>query len=167
MWSIDGTEWDVPCTIERTSEMTSSEISGMMLDKTYFNDVIGTYLKYDIKLAVPKGWEHTYTELYKVLTDPIGVHVFVLPYSDGIVTINGRIDSVKDVYVRKPNGKMHWRGIAFTVQASTPTKMYELGELLQIGLPPLPNDSGAAEGTTYVYVDGDWQYIDDAEDNYY
>ena len=40
IWSIDGLEWNVPCQIERTSEMTPSEISGMLLDKSYFNDVV-------------------------------------------------------------------------------------------------------------------------------
>lgn len=68
MITIDGYQWPVPCDIEREAEMTPSEISGMMLDKTYFNDVLGTYMRYDVSLAVPPKLEREYDEIYETLT---------------------------------------------------------------------------------------------------
>jgi hypothetical protein len=38
MFVLDGMSWDIPCDIERIAEMKASEISGMLLDKSYFND---------------------------------------------------------------------------------------------------------------------------------
>ena len=46
MFSVDGVQWDVPCRIVRTAEIAASEISGMLLDRTYFNDVLGTWMRY-------------------------------------------------------------------------------------------------------------------------
>ena len=37
-FSIDGLEWQYPCQITREAKLTASDISGMMLDKSYFND---------------------------------------------------------------------------------------------------------------------------------
>ena len=45
MWSIDGSNWDVPCTIEREAEVTASEVSGMLLNKQTIIKIIDL-LKY-------------------------------------------------------------------------------------------------------------------------
>ena len=34
-FSVDGMEWNFPVDIERVAEVTASEISGMLLNKTY------------------------------------------------------------------------------------------------------------------------------------
>lgn len=129
-WFVDGNEWDIPCTIERTSEIQSSDISGMMLDKTYFNDVLGTYMQYNLKVAVPFGYEDEYNDLYEVLTEPVAGHDFSFPYADEPIEFNGRIQDVKDVYVRLPDGKMHWRGTSFTVIANEPSKEAQLSDVI-------------------------------------
>lgn len=166
-WSIDQTIWDIPCSIERTSEMTSSEISGLMLDKSYFNDVIGTYMKYSLKLIVPVGWEQKYVDLYKILTEPVDGHQFQLPYDGGVLAITGRIENVKDVYVRMPSGKTHWKGISFDVIANHPSREMKLSEVINRGAAPLPDESDVVVGATYNYTVQGWTTIDSGEDRYY
>lgn len=120
MITIDGIVWDVPCTIEREAEIKSSDISGLMLDKSYFNDVLGTYLRYSIKLAVPRGRMNNYYLIHAALTAPVNEHQFVLPYNDSTVTLTARVSNVSDVYVRLPNGGVAWRGIKFDVISNYP-----------------------------------------------
>ena len=45
---IDGITYEVACGVKRNARMVSSDISGTMLDGSYFNDVIGTAFDYDI-----------------------------------------------------------------------------------------------------------------------
>ena len=104
MFSVDGIQWTLPCDIERTAEMEASEISGMLLNKQYFNDVIGTYLRYTVRIVVPFGGEAEYSQLYEILTDPVDAHSFVLPYNRDNISITGRVERISDIYKRLPNG---------------------------------------------------------------
>ena len=104
MISIDGAEWDVPCDLERTADITPSEISGMMLDKTYFNDVLGTFLTYDVTIAVPPTMEEEYFQIYEALTDPVESHQFVMPYNGDTVELTARVESVRDALVYTVSG---------------------------------------------------------------
>lgn len=165
-WSIDGIEWEIPCTVERTAEMTASEISGLLLDRTYFNDVIGTYMRYDLKIAVPFGYESEYNALYEIITQPVDGHSFVLPYGGGTVNVTGRVQDIKDVYVRLQDG-IHWKGISFSVIANHPTKEYTLSQVLTIGATPLPDSSDVNVGDVYEYTANGWDTIADAADTYY
>lgn len=167
MWSIDGTVWDIPCTIERTSEMTASEISGMMLDKSYFNDVIGTYLKYSIRLEVPFGSEDNYVDLYEILNEPVDGHQFQLPYAGGLLAITGRVESIKDVYMRNADGTLHWKGIQFDIIANHPSKEMKLSEVISRGATPLPDESDVDVGATYNYSAQGWVTVESGEDRYY
>lgn len=166
-WSIDGVAWDIPCTVDRTSELTASDISGLMLDKSFFNDVLGTYMKYDLKIAVPFGYESQYNSIYEMLTDPVDGHDFVFPYDGGTIEVTGRVTDVKDSLVRMPNGRHRWRGTTFSVIANHPTKEYTLEEVLLRGAAPLPDESGVNVGSVYEYTAGGWDEIADANDNYY
>ena len=167
MWSIDNTKWDIPCTVERTSEMTASEISGMMLDASYFNDVIGTFMKYSIKLEVPFGSEAEYGRLYEILTQPVDGHRFQLPYAGGNLAITGRIENIKDVFMRLPDGTYHWRGISFEIIANHPSKEMELNEVISRGATPLPNESEVEVGATYNYSASGWEKIQSGEGRLY
>ena len=53
MFTIDGVQYNVKCSIERTAEIKLSDISGMLLDGHIFNDVLGTYYSYDVRLTMP------------------------------------------------------------------------------------------------------------------
>lgn len=160
MFTVDGMEWNFPCDIERITEMTESEISGMLLNKQYFNDVIGTYLKYTVTLVVPFGHMNEYSRLHGILTEPVESHVFVLPYNQTNITINARVASISDVYRRMADGSAHWKGIKFDVISNNPIKTQTLGEAITRGIASLPDISGAQEGVPYIYNGTEWVEAD-------
>ena len=156
-WSVDGITWDYPCTIQRVAEVTPSEISGMMLDKTYFNDVIGTYLRYTVAIAVPKDREEDYTLIYEMLTNPQNYHSFVLPYNETEISINARVQVVSDQWVRLPGNKQTWRKTTFEIISNTPTKVSnETGSTEMYGTTPYPDDPQAQVGDIYEYTQAGW-----------
>ena len=156
MITIDGYEWDVPCDIEREAEMTPSEISGLMLDRSYFNDVLGTYMRYDVTLAVPPSREADYATLYETLTDPVDAHMFVLPYNQTTLNLTARVENVQDVLVYTTTRRQLWKGIKFTVIANHPTKSMSLGKVIDRGKSPLPEVIGLPIGTLYVLTENGW-----------
>lgn len=149
MITIDGLTWDVPCEITRTAELTASEISGLMLDRSYFNDVIGTFMIYDVGIAVPWNMLDDYSAIYEALTDPVDGHSFVLPYNQDYITITARVVNVKDRLYKVSNGN-YWEGCTFTVIANHPSKYMELGQVLSRGRTPIPGQT--------VYADADERY---------
>lgn len=168
MFTVDGIQWDIPCTIERAAKVTSSEISGMLLNKQYFNDVLGTFMEYTIAIAVPFGYEYLYTDIYETLTAPKDGHTFVLPYNEDTITITGRIQVVSDRYVKTQNGN-HWRQTRFTVIANHPSKTMDLEDVLSVGLTPLPSVPEAFVGDLYEYTQNGWvkRYYTDGDEEYY
>lgn len=167
-FTIDGIRWNFPCTIEREAQVTSSDVSGMLLDKTYFNDVLGTWMQYTVAIAIPKGHEDEYTSIYEALSDPVSMHTFKLPYNyqDDGIEINGRVQVVNDVYVRLPHDKQTWRKTKFTVIANHPTKG---AEIVDVGYSPFPDTGGVNIGDIYEYTEDGWQesaYVD-GDNEYY
>ena len=160
MITIDGHVWDVPCDLERTADITPSEISGMLLDKTYFNDVLGTFMTYDVTLAVPPTMMQEYSNLYESLTDPVDAHAFVLPYNNGMINLTARVEQVRDIYVYTVSQRQYWRGMRFTVIASHPSKEMSLGEVLTIGRTPFPEEIGIETGAIYEKTEDGWQELD-------
>ena len=165
MIQIDGLKWEVPCDVQRTAEMTASEISGLMLDRRYFNDVLGTYMRYSVTLAVPPSMDREYLELYETLTQPVGHHAFVMPYGMGTLEITARVESVTDTMVRMPKNKQVWRGIEFEVIANHPTKEMGLEEAIAYGFPALPEVVDIPVGTLYEATTAGWVEVqyDDAD----
>lgn len=163
MIKIDGFEWLVPCSIERTAEISPSEISGMLLTKQYFNDVLGTYLTYDVTLAIPHTMRDEYDALYETLTDPVDAHVFEMPYNNTSVQITARVESVRDVYVRVRENEPYWKGVKFTAIANHPTKEVSLGQAISHGMSPYPTTVNVPIGSVYEYTGNGWvpaSYID-------
>lgn len=158
-WSIDGLEWSVPCQVERTSEMRSSEISGVLLDKSYFNDVIGTYLSYTVSVAVPISKLQEYESLYELLTEPSASHTFVLPYGQSTAVVVGRVASVSDEYHFLDNNRTYWLGLKFTVMSNYPSKEEDLSTVLSRGIDPMPSTVGIEDGATFTWnaTDGAWE----------
>ena len=155
-WSIDGIEWETPCNILRTAEITASEISGLLLDKTYFNDVLGTYMLYEVGIAVPFGKEDDYTQIYEALTAPKASHTFVFPYNQDTVTFVGRVQDVKDAFVRIPGGPKYWKGCTFTAIANHPTKTMSLTEVLSVGVTPYPSQVSLEIGSIWELTEYGW-----------
>ena len=142
MFSIDGTPWDVPCQIEREAQMQASEISGMLLDRTYFNDVLGTYMNYQVSIAVPFNKISLFYAIYEKLTDPVEAHTFVLPYNGSTITITARVESVSDSWVRMPGDENYWKSISFSVTAIHPSRSYRLTDAISRGRPVVPTIDG-------------------------
>lgn len=168
-WSIDGMSWDIPCTIERVAEITSSEISGMLMNKQYFNDVLGTWMRYTVSLAIPKGREADYDTLYEILTSPADGHVCVFPYNQSEISITARIEVVSDKYVKLPRDRSTWRAIKFEAIANHPSKEMDLDQVITTGLTPLPDAPSATIGDTYEWTSYGWiqRYYENADDKYY
>lgn len=154
---IDGSTWNVPCDITRVAEVRSSNISGMMLDKSYFNDVIGTYLKYDVLLAVPTTMQDTYANIYETLTAPADAHSFVMPYNQGTIQITAMVAEVRDVFVYSASQRQYWKGVKFTATATHPTKTMQLDEVLTRGKSPLPEVVGLPVGSVYELKSTGWE----------
>lgn len=157
MITIDGNQWPVPCDIEREAEVTPSEISGMMLDKTYFNDVLGTYMRYDVSIAVPPKMARQYDELYETLTDPVDGHAFVMPHGQSTIEVTGRVESVRDTLVYTVSHRQYWKGISFTVIANHPSKVDTLEGVLVRGRSPLPEEAAYPIGTVLELTNAGWE----------
>lgn len=168
-WSVDGIEWTLPCTIEREAEVTASDISGMMLDKSYFNDVLGTWMKYTVAIAVPIGKEGEYSALYDVLTNPVNYHTFVLPYNSEWISLTARVQVVSDAWLKLANGGSHWRKIKFDIIANNPSKEAVLSEIVEHGISPLPTAPTPTLGALYEWTETGWveKEFADADENWY
>ena len=160
MITVDGYKWDVPCDIDRQAEITPSDISGLMLDRSYFNDVLGTYMSYDVTLAVPPSMTPEYAALYETLTDPVESHRFVLPHTQGNVEIVGRVQSVSDVLVYTASKKQYWRGIRFSIASNHPIKRMSLGEIIGRGRREAPTTDIVPVGTLYIMTEYGWAEAD-------
>lgn len=166
---VDGLQWTVPCTIKRIAEVKSSEISGMLLNKQYFVDVIGTYLRYSVTMVVPKGMEGDYAQIYEILSDPKAFHEFTLPYNQSQVNITARVETISDYYVRQSNNKHTWRHTTFEIIANHPTKTVTLGEVVSTGMAATPQGINAEVGDIYEYTSSGWsaRYYENADEVYY
>ena len=121
---LDNTEYTFAVSVKRRSVVVSSDNSGMLMDGTYYNDVIGTYLEYDVSFAIPEGQQDAYVAFYEAITSPVAYHDFVLPYNNQSVVVRGRIQNISDTYMQKNSqGKVTWRNISFTIIESVSHKM--------------------------------------------
>lgn len=157
MFAIDNYTWSWPCSIERQAEVKQTEISGYMLDGSYFNDVSGTYMQYTVALATPLDARDEYTRIYELLTEPVEGHEFTFDYNQGTVRIVGRVNGVVgDVFVRLPGDSRYWKGMRVTIAANHPTRSVTLGEAITRGRSPMPEIAEPSEGDTYTWTEGRW-----------
>ena len=161
MFSIDGITWDIPCDITRTAEIKASDISGMLMDRSYFYDVLGTYMQYEISLIPSPQDMGAYYALWEQLSAPVDGHTFSLPYNGSTLELTGRVDSISDVYVRMPNGGVYWKGVSFTVTGNAPTKTMSLSEVISRGLTPLPDVQEPEIGDVYEYTANGWVKVEE------
>lgn len=163
-FSIDGNEWDYPCQIKRVTEVRSSDLSGIMLDKSYFNDVMGTWLVYDLTLAVPFESESDYYIIYNLLVDPVEGHDFVLPYNASTISFYGRVTTVSDAWVKMANGN-YWKGTQFRIEASEPSKEVTLDTSVTRGHNPVSPLPWSGIIKLYIDDDGYLHYIKELGDD--
>lgn len=154
---IDGVQYNsIVCNVERTATMEESDISGRMLDKRYFNDVLGTYMRYTVEVIVPLGEESKYSQLYETLTEPVGEHLFVMPYNQGTITFYGKVETVSDKYIRRVKDNAVWRDTKFDCIATRPSKEESLGDVIYKGISDLPPVTELDDGKIYMVVHGEW-----------
>ena len=127
MIGIDGTFYNFPCDISRKVRITSSDVSGMLMDRTEYNDALATYIDYTLKVAIPIDKMNEYTTFFEQLASPVDNHTFYMPYNQTYLNFKGKIDSLSDVYFRKVNGVQIWRGVTINIKALEPSKKAERG----------------------------------------
>ena len=157
MFTIDGVEYNVKCSIERTVEIRESSISGQLMDGQIFRDVMGTYYSYEIRLEMPLKNRDRYAALIELLTEPVDGHAFVLPYNNGTLQLTGKPDGIEDVWEKLPSGYTYWSGLRFTIEPNGPTKANTLGEAIARGLTPLPDVAEPSQGDSYTWDGEEWQ----------
>ncbi len=159
--TIDGTVYDIPCRIIRTAEVKASEISGLLINGVYFNDVVGVYMEYDVDITTPLYMQGKYAQLYEKLTEPVDAHTFILPYNQSTITLTARVESVEDEFEELPGGTKYWKNPGFTIIANHPSKSETLSEVITRGRCPIPEITGPREGDTYTYTNGAWVKVED------
>ncbi len=118
--TVDGITFNIACSIKRTAKITDSEVSGMLLNRRIHRDIIATYMQYEVAMAVPKGSEDEYYDLYDILVDPVAFHTFILPYNNGTIQIEAAVNEVKDTYFGEEGDYSLWRKISFTITQIDP-----------------------------------------------
>lgn len=164
MFSIDGVEYAVECSITRTAEIRASDISGLMMNGYRFWDILGTYMIYDVTLTMPLRNKARYHALIEQLTEPVESHDFTLPYNAGTVQLVGKVNTPEDVWEKLPSGYSFWKGLKFTVEANYPTKQPTLAGAIARGLPALPPVNTADIGDTYTMTADGWENAEDLPD---
>ena len=161
MFSIDGVEYRAKCTVTRGAEIKESDISGLMMDGSYFRDILGTYYSYEIRLEMPLKNKGRYATLIEQLTEPVDGHLFVLPYNNETIQLTGKVVDPEDVYKRLESGYTYWDGLQFSIAPNGPSKKLTLQESIQRGLTPLPDVQTPAIGDTYTYTADGWVPVND------
>lgn len=171
MFYIDSTQWPYPIDVTRNPDLRASDVSGQMLDGTYYNDVLGTFMNYTVRMAVPLNQRQLYNTIYGKLLDPVDAHEFILPDSaGGHITFTGYVSGLSDVYVRMPDGTPYWRGIQFNITANTPRKKRTINQAIQSGRTIFPDIAEHNEGDTWVWTNGRWElsvHYDNADEKHY
>jgi hypothetical protein len=159
MWSIDGIQCNLNCDITRTVEIKASDISGMMLDRTMFTDVYGSYLRYQVKLAVAPDQLRDYYAVRSKLDEPVGEHTFVMPFDADMITMSAKVERIKDTWHKRNGLPPVWTGIEFEVIGTAPYRQNSLGQILDQGRSPLPEIAGVSVGDTYMWTGSEWQKV--------
>lgn len=168
--TIDGVDYDVKCRVRRQGDVRDTDISGEMLDGSYFHDVAGTYYDYEISFLYPLYNRNKYAAIYEALTQPVEGHTFILPYNNTQVTLVAKVDLVDDELLELENGQQYWRSLSFTLTANAPTKQMSLDQVITRGVAPFPDVATPAEGTSYTWNGSEWVaavVYDDADNIYY
>ena len=161
---IDGLDFDVKVQLTREADIRGSDISGVLLNGVEFDDIMGTYYNYTVSFKFPLYNQSTYARLYEILTQPVGVHSFLLPYNTTTITMTARVETVYDEIVETDSGRTYWRACRFNLNSIAPTKEETLDTVITRGLPVLPDITTPAVGDAYIWDGSEWDELDDADD---
>ena len=158
---IDGATFDVKAEVLRTGEISASDISGLLMDGSYFNDVIGTFYTYDVTLKYPLYNKGKYYSLYEIFTQPSDGHAFVLPYNGGTIELTARVEEVSDQWVELDNRGFFWTAFRASIISNAPSKTMELSDVISRGLPALPDVAEPEIGDVYEYTANGWVKVEE------
>lgn len=153
---IDGIEYDVKCSVRREADVRDTDISGEMLNGSYFHDVGGTYYDYEISFLYPLYDQNKYAQIYEALTLPVDGHSFVLPYNNSTVTLTAKVELVSDEQIEMESGFKYWKALTFGLTANAPTKVMSLSQVLTRGRAPYPDVSSPGVGDVYTWTGTSW-----------
>lgn len=162
--TIDGVEYDVKCRVRRSGDVRDTDISGEMLDGSYFHDVEGTYYDYELTFLYPLYDRSKYAAIYEVLTQPVDGHSFVLPYNNSTISLTAKVDLTDDELLELENGTQYWQALRFALTSNAPSKEMSLSEVITRGMTPFPEISSPQIGATYTYTVNGWQAVQDVDD---
>lgn len=154
--SIDGVEYDVMCKVRREATVHSTDISGELMDGSYFNDVDGTFFDYELDFLYPLYDQDKYAAIYEALTEPVDGHAFVLPYNNSNIQITGRVETLSDEQIEMEGGYKYWRGTRFGIYSNHPSKTMSLSQVITRGRAPIPDVSNPSIGDTYIWDGTGW-----------
>lgn len=149
--SVDGIEFDIKAQVTRLPDLTASELSGMMMDKSYLNDMIGTFMHYSIRFEYPLYDQTKYGTLYEMLTEPVDAHAFVLPYNGSTIELTARVETIQDELLDFDNGQQYWNGLQFAIIANHPYKTMSQSQVIARGRTPLPDAVNPQIGDSYTW----------------
>ena len=161
--SIDGVQFDIKAKLTRQADIKASDISGMMLNKSYLNDVLGTYMSFSLQFEYPLYSQSKYARLYEMLTDPVDGHQFVLPYNNSTIALTARVETLQDDLLEFDNGAKYWRNCAFAIIANHESKSMTLSQVIARGMTPLPDVDNPQIGDTYTWDGSEWDDVPDAD----
>lgn len=159
MFSVDGIEYRVKCKVTRSTEIKESSISGLMLNGSYFRDILGTYYSYEIRLEMPLKNKGRYANLIEQLTEPVDGHQFVLPYNNETLLLTGKVVDPEDIYKELESGYTYWHGLQFSIAPNGPSKSLTLAQSIHRGMTPLPDVYDAQIGDTYTFTANGWEQV--------
>jgi hypothetical protein len=120
--AVDSVWYNFPCDISRKARIVSSDVSGMLMNNTEYNDALATYYDYTIKIAVPIDDMNIYATFFEAVTAPVNSHTFTFPYNQGTKDIVAKVESISDRYFREVNGVQVWRSVQLNIHALKPSK---------------------------------------------
>ena len=159
-FAIDNVIWMYPCDITRVPRIEETSLSGQTVDGMMYRDVSGTYFDYEVAMIPnPKQMKSYYT-LYAKLTEAVGHHVCTFPFNNTTIQLNCKIEGLRDIYVKQPNGNAMWKGVAFKAVSNAPTYVTDGVAVVTRGLPQPPDIQDPQIGDTYTYTEDGWEKIE-------
>lgn len=122
---VDGVAYNVHVvykTLQRTITLLEGQNSGRMLSGRESRDIIGSLIGYAMDIQADTQYPESYDALHEALTEPTPTHNFVVPYGQGTISFEGRIDTVTDVYEGTLAGKERWNGLHLEFSSIAPYK---------------------------------------------
>lgn len=124
--TVNGTHYDVLIhypSVVRSITMLSGSNAGRMIDKSMFNDVVGSSLAYSFTISPDPSDRTDYDALLEVLTNPQNsVSITGLPYGQSTISLVCKVTNIRDEYDGMIGSVRRWKGMQVSVENVIPYK---------------------------------------------